>query len=822
MNTNTDNDTNEVYDEPSVPQYQIQLENLDFEVKKLKGNLFILEQEHTREIIRINSKLDSAKRALEKPLKDLEKAKNNDYNAKDEEVNKINEEVNKIVKKRRELEDKIKNEEKILEEKQNEENIKYERMSMLENDIGSTNYEKKKMEKELPLLDKKTELIANTYPQSFKKLTDDFILFDKKSRIEVNIKEIEDEIILQTYKVKEYQDIKSSYDNITEEKEGNADDIELKLKLNSEKQNDIDNLMKELAQNVNQIVLIEKYFHMFDELFKKKNYINNQIDEKIAKDVIIPFINELLENYTEMNNNQLDLVDVLEKEIEDLNDIKPATMQIKREIKLKQNKLKEEKTFSEYLQNLLKICQNLKEEWGEDLNSKNKSIATKELNFFENLKKMISSSAETSKEEVEKLFDDYLELKEEKEREYFYLMGGSKEANAEFDDIKNQAKSFNDIVIRHQNQIEKLTKEKKNLQDELKALNDTINLKSKEFKTTLSNYSEEEFSEYFNLNKELLKLLLFKEKKPIVKNNQYELTKDNIYENVLVDHSRKKTNMYVFLKRKYLLQYLINLYTEDNLDVKHMNERTKKAYNELIKEINNIFTKINSFKEEINTLNKEISEKQEKANDANYAGNTSVDKLNSKVQMLTSNIEALENEKIREQNEYENKKYNLESQINLLLQEIEELEEQLNNKLNRMTDGNINLYLKYDDNTKNYNPIKDNKFIPNKFGYSLREFCFDSQNQMLFIKDTRNNIIEKKIKYEMIKRISLDVDSYKLVEEIEKKFYNDERERNKDPKCKKKIKFFIVLRRSNLDLVAKEYNDYKKIADIVNSIIIHK
>ena len=39
---------------------------------------------------------------------------------------------------------------------------------------------------------------------------------------------------------------------------------------------------------------------------------------------------------------------------------------------------------------------------------------------------------------------------------------------------------------------------------------------------------------------------------------------------------------------------------------------------------------------------------------------------------------------------------------------------------------------------------------------------------------------------------------------------------------KKKIKFFVVLRRGNLDLVAKEYNDYKKMADIVNSIIIHK
>ena len=109
-----------------------------------------------------------------------------------------------------------------------------------------------------------------------------------------------------------------------------------------------------------------------------------------------------------------------------------------------------------------------------------------------------------------------------------------------------------------------------------------------------------------------------------------------------------------------------------------------------------------------------------------------------------------------------------------------------------------------------------------KFGYSQREFNFSHETQTLYIKDTRNNIVEKKIKYDTIKRISLDVESYKLVEEIEKKNYKDEREKNKDPKTKKKIKFFVVLRRKNLDMVAKEYNDYKKFADIINSIIIHK
>ena len=97
---NAENEMNDAYEEPTVPQYQIQLENLDFKLKKLKANFFLLEQEHTRKEIRIKSKLESAKKDLEKPLKDLEKARNNDSSLKEEEANKLNAELNLIEKKK--------------------------------------------------------------------------------------------------------------------------------------------------------------------------------------------------------------------------------------------------------------------------------------------------------------------------------------------------------------------------------------------------------------------------------------------------------------------------------------------------------------------------------------------------------------------------------------------------------------------------------------------------------------------------------------------------------------------------------------------------
>lgn len=820
---NGDNDSSERYEEPSVPQFQIQLENLDFELKKIKGNLFILEQENTQNQIRINSKIQSAKKALEKPLKDLKKAQNDDKSNKGNEIGKINEEIRSIhCQKQKTIEKMNKLEEKLF-QKYNEENERYEKMNMLQNDILSTEVEKKKMEEEIPKLDKKTESISKTYPSSFKKLTDDFILFDKKSRMEVNIKEIENKIILQNYKVKEYQDIKNTFDNLTEKKQGNKGNLDLKIKLNEEKQNDIDNLVSLITQNVNQVLQIEKYFPMFDSYFENKNYLENKIDVKTVKNVVIPFIKDILDKYNEMNNDQLDTINQQEKQISDLNDMKPITMQIKRNIKLKQNKLKEVKIFSDYLNKLIKICEELLEKY-KPYESKTETDFVEgqfEKELFSKLKEMILISTEGNKEDLEKNYNSYLELKEEKVRDHFYLIGGSKDANAEFDDIKTQANCFNDIVKRHKNQIEIFNKDKKMNQDELKALNDTINLKSRELKTSLSKFSEEQFSDYFNCNKDLLKLLLFKEKKSIVKNNQYELSKENIQENVLIDHSRKKTNMYLYLKRKYLLEYLCHLYSEDNFDLKSINERQKRAYDELNSQIHKLLDEINTCKEEISNYDSQINDKNNQVGNRNAEGNYLVDELNYKVEKLQNNISILEKEKYKVQLDYENKKYNYEDQIKQIISEIEDIEEQLNNKLTLMTGGSINLYLKYDNNSKNYNPDKD-KFNPSSCGYSLREFDFQPQKGILIIKDNRNKIIEKKIKYDLIKRISLDANSVKLVEEIESKFYNDEREKNKDPNLKKKIKFFVTLRRSNLDLVAKEYIDYKKFADIINSIVIHK
>ena len=816
-------DSSEFYEEPTVPQYQIQLENLDYELKKLKGKLFILQQENTRNQIRINSKIESAQKDLENLLKDLNKAENDENSNKGEEIGKINEEIKKIDSQKQNMLEKINKLEENLYKKYNEENEKYEKMNMLENDILSTEVEKKKLEEEIPKLDKKTESITKTYPESFKKLTDDFILFDKKSRIEVNIKEIDNKINFQKYKVKEYQNIKNEFDNLTEKKQGNKGDVELKIKLNEEKQNDINNLVSLITQNVNQILQIEKFFQMFDSYFENKNYLENKINVKTVKNIIIPFIKDISEKYNEMNNDQVDIIIQHEKEISDLNDMKPITMQIKRNIKLKQNKLKGEKEFSEYLKKLIKMSEEILEKYKpyEKKSETDFIEETLEKFFFEKLKEMILISTEGNKEDLAKNYNNYLELKEEKIREFFYLKGGSKEANAEVDDVKIQSNGFNDIIVRHKNQIEQFNKDKKMLQDELKALNDTINLKSRELKTSLNKFTEDQFSDYFNFNKDLLKLLLFKEKKSIVKNNQYELTKDNIQENVLIDHSRKKTNMYLNLKKKYLYEYLVHLYGEDNLDLKNMNERTKKSYSELVTEIHKLLDELNSYKEEINKYDNQISNKNNQADIKNSAGNYLIDKLNYKVKNLRYNISSLEKEKYQAQRDYEQKSNNFEAKIKQMMSEMEELKDHLNSKLTIMTSGVINLYLKYDNNTKNFNPGKD-KFNPTIYGYSLREFDFQPQIGILLIKDNRNKIIEKKIKYDLIKRISLDVDSVKLVEEIETKNYKDEREKNKDPNRKKKIKFFVILRRSNLDLVAKEYNDYKRFADIINSIIIHK
>ena len=70
--------------------------------------------------------------------------------------------------------------------------------------------------------------------------------------------------------MKEFQDIKVTFDKLASSKENKSGDIDLKLKLNEEKQKEINNITNSLEQSVNQIVQIEKYFHMLDTYFKQR------------------------------------------------------------------------------------------------------------------------------------------------------------------------------------------------------------------------------------------------------------------------------------------------------------------------------------------------------------------------------------------------------------------------------------------------------------------------------------------------------------------------------------------------------------------------
>ena len=790
-----ENEITEGIDELSVPQYQIKLENIDFEYKQLKAQLFMLEQEHTRNQINLNSKIESAKRDLIKPMKDLQEVKNRKNRSKEmerEKENIISQTSSKGKEKIQKLENKL---EMLIED----ENQKYEIKSMIENDISSTEVEIKKMEKEITDLDKKTETIAKTYPSIFKKLTDDFNLFDKKSRMEINIKEINNKIKMEINKIKYFEDIKSQM----KVKSPNSEEIKYKI---DEKIKDIDNLVTFISGEANKILQIENYFEFLDSCYE------NVVTIETIKSLIIPFFKQMLEKYEQFKLEQSENIIDIENEIQDLYDTIPLTKEIKKKAESKENELKNEKSYLDYINLLINECEKVLGKCKPYESKTENDLLDSDIEYeiIEDIKEIILKSVEDKKkEEVRQNFEEYIEIKT--------MLRASTNWNNEYNDV---VKGYDDIIIRHKNQMEKFNRDKKIIQDELKALNDTINLRSKELKNVISQFKEEDFSQYFNLNKNLLKLILFKEKKSIVKNNQYELKKGTIQENVLIDHSRKKTNMYNNLKRKYLLEYYKHLYSQENLDSKGLKEKASKNHEEAQKKIKIMCKEMNNINENMNEVLKTISKQNDFGHKINNE-NKMIEELNSKIMNLQNNISILENQKSLEESEFNSKKNDLDEIISEKLQEISIIEEQVDSKLNVMTEGVINLYLKYDDNIKNYNPEVD-KFIPNKFAYALREFNFDPTNSVLTIKDIKNNIIEKKISYDLIKRISVDPDSTKLVNEIESKFYNDERERKTDVIRKKRIKFFVTLRRKNLDLVAKNYNDYKRFADIINTIIIHK
>lgn len=796
-----------------------EIENKDYEIKKLKSEFSLIEQEHKRETLKLQKKIESILKTREDSMNSLKKnmAKNGSEEKKKEEKQKLKEELTQAINEKKYIEETIRNLENSLPEKYMEENKQYELLNMFENDIYSTENEKSLMEKEVPVLEERMKTMFSTYPINFKKLSNDFQLFDHKQRLDTEIQELDKRIILLNNKIERTTKYLEEDKNSEKNKKYASSLYQVEIKLKQGLEDDIKEIESGLNYEVEPYLCIDKLFTIITNYFNEKNYNENNISNNSLLNTFQPIKDELLKAYNEDKENLTKSIFSIEKDINALLDSKPLGDDKKKKIEILKKENKANKDRLNILEKLIFRAKKLYDSYctlGKSGTSDTNSI---DQDFFKKLEEMIFlTSLNPNKEEAVGKVQDYLDLQEIRGKENFKEKSSKKSSEEEIEAVKRYSQMTEGTLNKRKGELEEYQKIRKRTQDQLKGINDTIKSRAKELKNSLSKKQKEEFDSYFSQNKDLMNILLNKEKKVIIVNNEYELTKNQVKENVLVDHSRKKVNIYTLLQKKHLLEYLVNLFREDNTDLVPLRQKIQQAYDEITTSIKNDLEEIDKKSQSLNEIKNKINNVQNIVNQLSpeeIAEQEIMAKTENEINEVNFLIEQENQKFLGKQREYQGR-------IDQLMEEIKALSEELGNKLNAMASGEKNLYLKKNPKMKNFSPLKD-EFDTLVFGYCLRQFEFLPQEQILIIKsDKNNNLKEQKIPYDTIKKIILDQDSVKLVDDIEAKVYENEEEKQND--MNKWIKFFVNLRRGNLDIATNNYNDYKEFVDIINTIIVHK
>ena len=650
---------------------------------------------------------NSLNNKLQNNLEDLNKCEEEIYNAQKSNLIYLKKDIDKYLNIKNCIKDKLLINKEQLNKIRTKENLEYNNLNMLEEDIEGTKKDIINFNEIINNNENEILNIKNTYSNETKFLFDDFLINEEKTQMNLNINDLNN-IIKQNEKNIEYINI--NYPILNE-----------KISVDKNKLNDLNNLkniLNEENENINlslenikdfiynNLFNIELYHYLLINYFTNKKHKNNcgKIDKYL--------LNQILNDFEKIRKFYLEQLEKTHNEYLKKN-------QKYEEIKLKFNitkkssetikKTKEEHSFLlnnvKILKKLIDYLTKYETEYNYLLTKDNNEYIAY-INFDDDLKNKIKTllifTVEISNEhnliDLYSEFFKYYNLLEEKYENLNKYKNEINELNKNIEKNEELLKSFETNKIKYNKIIEESSFKLKELKIKLNILineenNNKVNLKEK-----LNELNLNECQSYLRLNENLFKNLIDKGKKII--NNELSINKSDFIESVLIDHNYKKLKINELIEKRLKYKNLIKIYLNDlnyiepifnqkNFDYEiSINQLFQKLTENKIlydcsKEIDLVCkNSLNNFENNLNNYKKNLQTEQ------------NIPFYKSQIIFINNNLEEVNN-KINEINknysEYKNKQENN-------IKELEKKKDENKNKLEKILND------KEDINNLLYNP----------------------------------------------------------------------------------------------------------------------
>ncbi len=652
------------------------IENVEYLLKIEQKNKKQLEEKYSKNIEKLESQIEKLENEMESNLKTLNEKEAKIFEIQKAQLETFRVEISKYENIMKEIKDKCLSVEQEIEKSKIEEEKCYNISNMLLEDYHAYSIEIGNLNKKVISLKESLKEIEKTYPKEFNFLLEDIKLEKDMNEMMIVKKSLNEEIESAEKNRKELVKIKEEK---TEAQQNLISDIFLLSEAISRDKNDesLTKIEDFITKNISDMLQFEKLKILVQNYYTQKNFdLENEVNVLLIKN-LTEKLKEMKNEFVSIKNEKLLNKAKVEKVIDEL--IKIATnnkkavdsSRVENEINQRKAELdrmnneinllelnckKKETLFNKYIIVLRSKCRKSSQESYIEMNP----ALVIETEFEEKVKeeviRIIENDSLLSREEKVKnknMIEIYIKDMINREKLIQNNLVKKKKYEENSENLLKEIEKLEESILLLENEISLKKSKVQEICMKEKIFLEKIEIRNRKLTTDLGSLGEAEFEKYTKANESVLKNMKRVYGNKIL-DKVFKVQKQKFLENVIMDHSYKKSKVNEFIRFITKFETFMEFYSTSKYGLEMAYQTAQNKYEAILGEI---FSKIkekdvlDESKEDLKSkveeiLHEQISEIEKEKKKLQYKYNISyyiekVKEASQKVASLNKNKESL-------------------------------------------------------------------------------------------------------------------------------------------------------------------------------------
>lgn len=579
------------------------LDNVESMLKIEKKNKRLLQSKYDKKTQEIEIKKENLEKELKEMVKHLNEEENKIFEIQKKNLDRFKAEILKYENIYHELESKCESISSQLNQSESVENMLYNQTFMIKEDYLSYNHELILLREKVKVHLENLKKIENSYPKEFKFMQEDFQLETEMKTMNAELKKNNKNIkninnLNQKHSLAREQFLKQIV--VLESEEEENEHI-----LNGIKVDDtLEKLENHITKNISEIFIWDSLKDIIRDYFIEKNEIGDNLGDYLVKNLEINLekvksellllkkekiseknqIYEKIEKLKSMNsklnyNEIIHLQDKLEKTIETLTNLEINSKALK-------------DLFSKYIVMI---------------KNKQTNAADFEKRFKMEIISLMTKNSKLSGDEVNSILNligIFFKEMEKKNGKLNQIQIKKSKISDQILRLNSEIDLLNEKIADNEKEISNIISENKKIESNIKNVKELIGTRNKNLRTNLELLGEAQFQIYLDNNEEILKNMkkIYGTK---ILNKVFKVQKEKFLENVIIDHSYKKSKVTEYI-------YFITQYEDNVKYYKKEIENLELIYQTLLQKYESCLDFISKKTKEKNILEDSSSDLKEK------------------------------------------------------------------------------------------------------------------------------------------------------------------------------------------------------------------